>query len=251
MEPTQHAAPRSAASLALLAVVAAVLFAGLLALGNWQLQRRIWKLDLIERVEQRLRTAAVTAPGPEAWPALGVADEYRRLQVEGEFLHGQETCTQAVTVRGPGCWVMTPLRTTAGWLLLVNRGFVEMQRRDPASRAEGQAAGTVTVTGLLRLSEPRGGFLRNNDPAADRWHSRDVAAIAAARGLPAAAVAPYFVDAAETVEGGPVGGLTVVSFRNSHLVYALTWYALALLVLVAAVLVGRHERRLRRSIGAG
>jgi len=245
------AAPRSTASLVLLAVIALALFATLLALGSWQVQRRSWKLDLIERVEQRLHAAPVAAPGPAGWAAIGRDDEYRRVQVEGVFLHEHETCTQAVTVRGPGCWVLTPLRTAGGWLLLVNRGFVEPARRDPATRPRGQLAGRVLVSGLLRLSEPRGGFLRQNDPAAGRWHSRDVAAIAAAQGLPGGQVAPYFIDAAETVADGPVGGLTVVAFRNPHLVYALTWYGLALMVAAGAVLVWRRERRLRLAGNSG
>lgn len=246
MHSTGAATARSPASLALLGLVAASMFAGLVALGHWQVERRAWKLDLIQRVEQRLRTAPLPAPGPAGWPEIGKADEYRRLQVEGEFLHELETCTQAVTVRGPGCWVMTPLRTREGWLLLVNRGFVEPAQRDASTRAEGQPAGTVRVSGLLRLSEPRGGFLRRNDPAAERWFSRDIAAIATSRRLPAQQVAPYFLDAEDSVEGGPVGGLTVLRFQNNHLVYALTWYGLALMVAGGAFIVGRREWQLRR-----
>ena len=227
--------------LALLAVLAAALI-GLLLLGNWQLARREWKLALIERVERHLAAAPVAAPGPSEWPAISRDDAYRRLRAEGVFRHDLETCTQAVTELGPGCWVMTPLETADGWLLLVNRGFVDDLHRDRATRSAAQVAGVVTVTGLLRLSEPGGGFLRSNDPAANRWYSRDVAAIAAARGLPVDQVAPYFLDADARLPGGPVGGLTVIQFANSHLVYALTWYGLALMVLVGIVLVLRPER---------
>lgn len=227
--------------LALLVLLAA-LCAALVALGNWQLARRSWKLDLIARVERQLAAAPVAAPGPSDWAHLGRDDEYRRLRVTGTFDHARETCTQAVTVHGAGCWVMTPLQTADGWWLLVNRGFIDPEHRDPASRAAGQPAGTVTVPGLLRLSEPGGGFLRRNDPAAGRWTSRDVAAIAAARGLPADRVAPYFLDADASVPEGPIGGLTVVQFRNAHLAYALTWFALAALVLAGMVLVVRRGR---------
>lgn len=220
----------------------ATLFVALTALGTWQVQRRAWKLDLIERVAQRLQAEPVAAPGPSRWAQIGAADEYARITVSGTFRHDLETCTQAVTVRGPGCWVLTPLQTTEGWWLLVNRGFVDPQHRDPATRAEGQLAGDITVSGLLRLSEPGGGFLRANDPAQERWTSRDAAAIAAHHGLPASEVAPYFVDADYTVAGGPVGGLTVVQFRNHHLVYALTWYALAALAAFGVVLVLRSRR---------
>jgi surfeit locus 1 family protein len=98
----------------------------------------------------------------------------------------------------------------------------------------------VTVTGLLRASEPGGGFLRANDPADGRWYSRDVAAIAEAEGV--GPVAPYFIDAGATPNprGLPVGGLTVVSFRNTHLAYALTWFALAALVVVLTIRATRR-----------
>lgn len=220
-------------------------FIGFVALGSWQLERRIWKLALIERVEAQLQAPPVEAPGPSAWAGMGRDDEYRRVRISGRYRHELETCTQAVTVRGPGCWVLTPLETVDGWTVLINRGFVDPAQSDPATRAAGQPEGLLTIDGLLRLSEPRGGFLRRNDPAQGRWYSRDVAAIAAARGLPAERVAPYFIDASSSVPGGPVGGLTVVRFRNSHLVYALTWYGLAALSLAGAWLVIRpgHRRR--------
>ena len=115
-------------------------------------------------------------------------------------------------------------------------------RSTPEARLAGEiAAGPVAVTGLLRMTEPGGAFLRSNDPAADRWFSRDVAAIAAAKGL--ADVAPYFIDADATPNPGglPIGGLTVVAFRNSHLVYALTWYALAAMSAAAAWRVWRRR----------
>ncbi|MBC7495877.1 MAG: SURF1 family protein, partial [Sphingomonadaceae bacterium] len=89
--------------------------------------------------------------------------------------------------------------------------------------------------------EPGGGFLRNNDSRADRWYSRDVAAIASARGIEDAA--PYFIDADATrnLGGLPLGGLTVVTFRNAHLVYSLTWFALAGLSAWGAWLVARRR----------
>ena len=215
----------------------------LLALGVWQVERRAWKLDLIDRVEQRVHADAVPAPGPAAWPAINRADdEYRRVTASGRFLHDRETLVQALTVEGPGYWVVTPLQTADG-VLLINRGFVPSERRDAASRAAGNPDGPAAVAGLLRISEPGGGFLRHNDPAANRWYSRDVAAIAAARGLPG--VAPFFIDADATPNPGgyPVGGLTVIAFPNNHLVYALTWFTLALM------LAGAGLQRLRRGRG--
>ncbi len=273
------------------------------------------------------------------------ADEYRHVTVAGIFLDDSQTLVQAVTDLGAGYWVVTPLRSAEGNIVLVNRGFVQADDRDrvqpgatpqPAVAAPTAAmtrpdatsapvptragpppatpppsavsamhadppipAATARVTGLLRMTEPHGGFLRRNDPAGNRWYSRDVQAIAAAHGL--LHVAPYFIDAeatpgdANAAQGdanappgdtnaaqgdanappgdtnaaqgdanaarpapdrsgasspspptnglspkapngalvAPVAGLTVIAFHNSHLVYAITWYTLALMVAVA------------------
>ena len=213
-----------------------------LALGTWQVQRRAWKLDLIERVEARIRAEPVAPPPPAEWRHLdGQAIEYRRVRVSGRFEHDRAALVQALTERGAGFWVLTPLLQADGTTVLINRGFVPGDRRNRADRSE--PAGETTVTGLLRLPEPGGGFLRRNDPASDRWYSRDVAAIAAARGL--GSVAPYFIDAEAAPGPGrlPVGGLTVVAFRNDHLVYALTWYTLALMS-AGALIYALQRRRL-------
>lgn len=223
-----------------------MLFVGFLALGGWQVQRLAWKTALIAQVNARVHAAPVSAPGPDRWPAMTPdSDQYRRVILHGAFRHDQETLVQAVTDLGAGFWVMTPLVEDRGFTVLVNRGFVTPERRDPAMRADGQAAGERTVVGLLRISEPKGGFLRANDPAGDRWRSRDVAAIAARRGL--TRTAPYFVDAdGQTNPGGwPRGGLTVIRFPNSHLIYALTWFGMALLTLAGYGLFLREERRRR------
>nr|WP_315764945.1 SURF1 family protein [Sphingomonas sp. Y38-1Y] len=202
---------------------------GFVGLGIWQLERRTWKLDLIARVEARLATAPVAPP----MRAVGKDDEYTRVAASGRWVSGHDTYTQAVTELGGGFWVLTPLDTGAG-RILVNRGFVPPDRRGRVP----PPAGPVRVEGLLRLTEPGGGFLRSNDPAADRWYSRDVAAIAAARGL--GPVAPWFLDAGVNGEGWPRGGLTVVRFRNTHLQYALTWFAMAALLGVLAWRAGRR-----------
>nr|WP_249809986.1 SURF1 family protein [Bradyrhizobium sp. 139] len=214
-----------------LTVLLLAAFALLIALGVWQIERRAWKLALIDRVEQRVHAPAQPIPSRTAWPTVSTAsDEYRHVSVTGRFLHDRETLVQAVTEQGPGYWVLTPLQRGDGALVLINRGFVPSERRDASTRQNGNPDGQVEVTGLLRMTEPKGGFLRNNVPQHNRWYSRDVAAIAAARGLDD--VAPFFVDAdAGSHSGpGPIGGLTVIRFPNNHLIYALTWFALAFML---------------------
>lgn len=214
---------------------------GFLALALWQIERRAWKLDLIERVEARVHAPPVPIPAAERWATLDArSEEYRRVSLRGTFLPDRDTLVQALTTRGAGYWLVAPMRTDEG-VVLVNRGFVPSAKPD-GDRGWAAPDGPVTVTGLLRVSEPGGGFLRSNDPAANRWYSRDVAAIAQARGL--GSVAPFFIDAgaAPAPNAYPLGGLTVVRFRNNHLVYALTWLGLAGLSAFAVVLLLRPAR---------
>jgi surfeit locus 1 family protein len=218
-----------AASRRVLAGAALLLALGFAGLGVWQVQRFQWKTGLIARVE-----AAAAAP-PMAAPPPGAVDQareaYRAVRVSGVFRHDRETLVQAVTVLGPGFWVLTPLSADGGFTVLVNRGFVPT---DVArTRAWDRPGGARSVTGLLRATEPHGGFLRANDPAHDRWRSRDVAAILSARGV-AGPVAAYFIDEGPNGLEWPRSGMTRLRFSNSHLVYALTWFALAGMALVAA-----------------
>jgi surfeit locus 1 family protein len=241
----EGASPRSRAALVAMLTACALACAGFVALGAWQLQRLGWKEALIARVERNLQAAPLAAPGASQWPALTREDEYRRVRVQGRFDHAREVLVAATTELGAGYWVLTPLRTEAGHWLLVNRGFVPPELRgrvpptDPAQ----------PVSALLRFSEPGGRLLQKNDPAAGRWYSRDVAAIAAAQGLQGP-VAPYFVDAQGAASGWPRAGLTVVRFRNDHLVYALTWFALAAMMAAAIVYLVLDARRGRRMAGA-
>jgi surfeit locus 1 family protein len=271
-----HLAPRRrpATLRRLMVAVLGLLFAGFFALGTWQVKRLQWKLDLIERVNQRVHAPALAAPGRERWPQVTAqSDEYRHVTVSGSFLPELSTRVQASTELGSGFWLLTPLCSADGSIVLINRGFVPAKAGDfsprttrPRASAEicagAASAPRSAVTGLLRISEPGGGFLRKNDPAGEHWYSRDVQAIAAARGL--LRVAPYFIDA-EAAKGDanaaqnvseqhpgdeqPVAGLTVITFHNSHLVYALTWYALALMVAGAGVWLVREERKPRPRAG--
>lgn len=237
----------SPVSILVAGLIALLALTGLTALGVWQLHRRTWKLELIAAVDQRMHAAPVDAPGPTVWPSIDASrDEYRRVRVVGHFLGDRETLVQAVTDRGGGYWVMVPLRTDAGFTILVNRGFVPPDHGDLTDPGGSASAAPTVVTGLLRMTEPGGGFLHSNDPAANRWYSRDVAAIAQADYL--TDVAPYFIDA-DAMPGdrdGPIGGLTVVRFPNNHLVYALTWFALAAMVAGAAAYFARDAWRAYR-----
>lgn len=243
--------PRGPVALGLLALLGVVLFAGFVALGTWQVYRLGWKRDLIARVDARVHASPVAAPGPDQWAGVDAASaEYRHVELRGSFLHDRQTLVWTATDFGTGYWLITPLQEADGSIVLVNRGFVPTDWCGVKGTCAPSPTGETTLTGLLRISESPRPF-RHNDPSHNSWYTRDVAAIAAARGL--THVAPYFVDvdaAPGTLDAGkpawPQGGLTVISFPNNHLSYLITWYVMALMVLAAGIYVARDEKRLRQ-----
>jgi len=206
----------------LLLVLACVAFAVLIGLGTWQLNRLAWKEALLARVKARV--------------TFDHAKEALVYTVRGEDAAGQ--------VKGQGFLVVTPLIRADGPPILINRGFVPSDRRDPATRAEGEVKGEVEVVGLLRFPEEASWFVPANDPAHGSFYRMEPAEIAAARGISGAA--PFLIDADATpVPGGlPIGGGTRIAFPNRHLEYALTWYGLAasLVGVGLAVFISRRRR---------
>ncbi|BFI96996.1 MAG: SURF1 family protein [Rhodanobacter sp.] len=233
-------------ALALLALFGIALFSAFVALGTWQVHRLAWKTALIAHTNERVHAPPVPAPGRADWAGLTAANAaYRHVRLSGTWVAGRQIRVWTATAAGSGYWILTPLRRDDGSIVLVNRGFAPDGWCDYQGDCPAAPPGKVTVTGLLRISEPSGLFARN-DPAADTWYTRDVPAIAKARGL--TDVAPYFVDADAGVHPSawPRGGMTVVHFPNHHLNYLITWYVLALMVLGAAGYVARDEYRLRK-----
>lgn len=226
-----------------------VALAVLVSLGVWQLERKAWKESLIAQIEARAHGDPGEIVPAAAWPSWRAADdEFRRVRVTGTFLHDLEAPVHGLTPgsggrAAQGYFVFTPLKRPDGSIVIVNRGFVPAQLRDPASRTAGQVGGEVAVTGLVRAPESPRLFVPDNDPSRNEWFSRDVGAIASAKGL--ARVAPFIVDADATSNPGgwPKGGQTRLAIPNDHLTYALTWFGLALTLLgvVAAYAWGRRR----------
>lgn len=211
----------------------------MLGLGTWQLQRMGWKAELMERVAARVHAAPAPLPATLSDPG---ALEFRPVTVTGRLLHDKELRLLARPRQGQaGYEIVTPLVRDGGGTLLVNRGFVPMDKREAASRPQGQVAGIVTVSGVVRLPQPPGLFQPDNTPGADTWVRVDPAAMAAAVGLPA--VAPLIVEAlpGQSPGGLPAGIEPRVELPNNHLQYALTWYGLAA-TLVAIYVLSQRRR---------
>ena len=224
----------------------------LIGLGVWQLDRKAWKENLITTLNTRLSRTAENLPPRSSWTQLREdKEEFRRVAFPAEFLDGEEALVYTAgsplrpDVKGPGYWVFAPARLAGGSIILVNRGFVPADRKDPGTRTEGVPHGTVDIVGVLRWPETRNSFTPADDPKNNVWFLRDSNSIAKFKTWTTAA--PFYIDQEGPVPAGalPKPAKLEVRLPDNHLQYAITWFGLALalagvfIVWLARRLVGR------------
>ena len=227
-----------------------IVVAGLLGLGKWQLDRKVWKENLIHTLEARLAAAPAELPPPARWPDLTAADdEFRRIRLAAEFIPEAEALvfTSGSTFRpdvtGPGYWVFAPARLPGGGLVVVDRGFVPEGRQDRATRSQGDVSGSLDLVGVMRWPEAPGWFTPQAEPARNLWFVRDPQAIAQTKGW--GEVAPFYIELENPQPPGglPQVGPLKVNLSDDHLQYALTWFGLAAVVTASFVFWLGSRRR--------
>jgi surfeit locus 1 family protein len=233
-------------SLIVPAIITGLALAILVGLGVWQLERREWKLGILDRIDQRIHGESISVTEAKRLWARDRDVEYYRVLLVGHFRNDQERYLYTIFDGQAGWLVITPLETRSGDVVLVNRGFVPEALKDPAARRAGQIEDQVELVGLARASEHRSWFTPDNATAANRWFWRDVPGLAAS--LPpdlAAKTAPFLVEAeAAPLPGSwPRGGVTRLAIPNRHLEYALTWFGLAVALLAVFFAYARYRRK--------
>lgn len=221
----------------------------LVGLGIWQLQRHEWKSALIADISAKLTTTPAQMDAIEDARSRGERIDYRPVIVAGQFDHAHEVYYYVPAPVDPeegppGYHVITPLVRMSGPTVLVDRGYVPDNYKDPATRPDGQVEGFVTVRGVVRESV-RGGWLTPRpDPKTRVFYARDLDAMAKSLGL--LGTVPFFIeaDSSRNPGGWPRGGQTRADLPNNHLSYALTWFGLAVALAGVYLVYHRHRGRL-------
>ncbi len=231
--------PKRSRSWVGLSIPALIAFLVLIGLGTWQIQRKAWKEALIAALDAQLAAPPIALPAAAKWPGLDrTTDAYRRVSFTAVFDNAKEALVFAAPstfrpdVSGPGYWVFTPARLADGSVVLVNRGFVPDGRQNPNTRVQGQLAGPVDIVGSMRWPDTPHWFTPDDEPAKNLWFTADPRAIAAAKKI--GPVAPFYVEQESPVPPGglPKPGKLMVTLPDNHLQYALTWYGLALVLVI-------------------
>jgi surfeit locus 1 family protein len=213
-------------------VMAMVMLAVLLGLGTWQVMRLQWKLGLLAQIARAEAAPAVPLPA--------APDPFTKVQATGH-LRDDLSASYGAEVRDTpvgtelGTQLITPLEVPDGDVILVDRGWVPDKRPHPIARAEGD----VTVEGYVRPSDKQSMFSATDNLAAREFYTLDASAIGSALGLHRVASFILVAMGPSPPEHYPDPAHHLPRPPNNHLSYAMTWYGLAVALVVIFVLWAR------------
>ncbi|MDA0781128.1 MAG: SURF1 family protein [Rickettsiales bacterium] len=214
----------------------------LLSLGSWQMSRLQWKRTLVKEINE-----GAALPAVELLSDRNEIEKfkYRRVKVRGEFLHDKEVhlFVGPKAERGrPGYDILTPLKIEEGNYVLVDRGWVNSDIKSPEKRPETLEEGMVEIEGIIHAGETPGRFTPENDVAKNLWFWIDLDEIENYAGIN---LQNFYVRALKKDKKNiyPIASDEFIKVRNDHLQYAVTWYSLAIILLVIYFLYSRKAEK--------
>lgn len=221
-------------------------FVWLCWLGMWQLDRLAWKLELIEIAERGVSGDPVALRDVLA-RATPEAMRYQKVMTKGSFDHAKEVFVYAPHRQGQGFRVITPFMPIDGSPVLVDRGWVPTDRRAAETRQDGLVEGEIALEGIIILAGEATIGVPGHQDGDPVWMFRDLKGMAAYMELEL--IAPVFIVVIPEADSPPWprAELPDLSFRNSHLSYAITWFGLAFALL--SVYIAFHVSQGRLGFG--
>ncbi len=215
-------------------------FATTLALGSWQVKRLQWKQGVIAEIAAAQTQSPLTRL-PDDAAALAPLNFYP-VALDGRWIDGVEFHISPRFYRGKlGYFIVTPFALADGRTLLVNRGWVPAAQKLPDDRPESAVSGEATLHGMLRVGDERNWMTPPNNVDKNIWFGRDTLDMANSAGL--ANPVPAMVDLVGTQDSArlPVPSAGTIKLRNDHLSYIVTWYGIAVSILVIFLLYHRKK----------
>ena len=225
---------------------AGVGFAVLMALGAWQLSRLAEKEAQRAEISERTKASPVTLSEALTRRSESSDIEFVTVKARGVFDHGSERHKLASFEGSPGWQIITPFKSDEGIVALVDRGVVPADLKDAAKRPEN--LGPRELNAVVRAhGHERGFFDPDNDADGNLWYWWDVPAMLSSVAIaPDMQVAPFILQELPGSDPNrfPRATSPEAQLSNNHLQYAVTWFALALTLLVIAGLFIWKQRKI-------
>ena len=188
----------------------------LLFLGQWQLDRLIWKQSILEEIESKISGL----PQPLPSNAEKAVHKYLPVQFSGKIKGSFIKVMASQKFIGAGYRIIAPLKTINSLTILVDLGFV---RHDDVSKIK--LVENVDIVGNLHWPKEIDFFTPDPDKTNNIWYARDVDELSKHLGSePILVIAKSFSPQIEYIDPLPINTLNI---PNNHKQYAITWFSLA------------------------
>jgi len=209
----------------------------LFSLSFWQFSRLVWKNNLIKEIDYQIQQPVIYLPDEIDAKTYS----YRKVKVEGKFLHDHEMYLYggSIEFKGKnGYYVITPLQTRNNKIILVNRGWVPEELKDPTKRLETLTPQLTEVRGSIMIDGEKGLYVHDNQPDKNLWFYINLEEMQSYLKLP---IEKFYILAEYEKNTLPIGRNVTPNIRNSHLGYALTWLFAAISLIVIYIIYHRQN----------
>jgi surfeit locus 1 family protein len=214
----------------------------LLSLGNWQIRRLEEKQNFIETIESNLENSA-----KEIETLYKPVPLYSKVKIEGKFLRGQDIFLYGRRSSFPekdGYYLFTPFAAKNGKTYMVSRGWMPQTVKVNLTINKDASDKMESIEAVTLPSEKRGYFVPENDVENNVWFTMDLNIAANTRSTNVKDFYLLQINSDNIPHGVIPLKVTYLSkVRNDHLEYAITWYALAICLLIMR---GHYLYKLRK-----
>ncbi len=205
----------------------------LFLLGSWQIQRLSWKSELISNYNINFSKDPISV---DELLHKNEEKKFRRVVISGKYDHENEIQIIGKTYEGnAGFHIITPFILTNNEIIYVNRGWVPKKYVDRNKREFTLFEGNTKVIGLVRLPQKKGYFVPENEPHNGFWFT--IKPDEFNSHLEISADTNYYIDELN-IDGKlklPMPANGKIQIPNNHLQYAITWYSLAIGLLLVYI----------------
>jgi len=190
------------------------------SLGTWQVYRLQWKLDLISEINNGLNSE------PVLYSNVNVIN-YQKVQFDGIFDFEKQIYLYSLNDKGtPGFDIITPIKINSNEILLVNRGWIN---KDLKGNKKINNVELKSYEGIVKNITKPNVFKPENDIKNNTWYSLKLEDLESFTGYKLNDSVLFLQNSQNNLVKNKI---VSPDLPNNHLKYAITWYSVALSILL-------------------
>ena len=190
------------------------------SLGTWQIHRLQWKLDLISEINNGINSEPVFYSNTNI-------KNYQKVKFSGIFDFKKQIYLYSLNNKGkPGFDIITPLKINSNEILLINRGWIQ---KDQKNNKNINKIISNSFEGILKKITKPNPFKPDNDIEKNIWYSLNLKDLESFTGYKLSNFVLFLQNNQNTLVENKI---VSPDLPNNHLKYAITWYSVALSILL-------------------